>query len=84
MLSLSLNELEQMVAALQALATIKEDMVLSHEEMESTMKTNELHIAVLKQEVETAGDFLVEQESRLVRANQTINDLIRKLRSIED
>lgn len=83
MLNLSLSELEQMVAALQSLATIKDDMVNSHDEMESAIKTSELHIAVLRQEVDTAGDFLIEQESRLVRANQTINDLIRKLKTIE-
>jgi hypothetical protein len=58
-----------MVAALQSLATVKEDMVQVQQQMTSVIKTNELQISVLKNEVETAADFLIEQEARICRAN---------------
>jgi hypothetical protein len=39
---------------------------------------------VLKHEVDVAADFLIDQEQRLIRANGTINDLIEKLKDIEE
>jgi hypothetical protein len=52
--------------------------------MAASLTTNELQLDVLRLEVETAADFLIDQEQRLVRANGTINDLIAKLRMIEE
>ena len=83
-LTLSIQELEKMVSALQSLAMIKEDMVKTQTKMQQAAKTSELQIAVLKQEVDVAAEFLIDQEQRLVRANGTINDLISKLKQIEE
>lgn len=66
---MSIGELEQMVQALQSLATVKEDVLSAHEQMTSELKTNDLQIEVLKQEVDIAADFLIDQEQRMLKAN---------------
>ena len=51
-----------MVGALRGLASIKEDIVTQNELMKNQLATNDLQIQVLKAEVDTVGDFLLEQE----------------------
>ena len=58
----STQELQLMVGALRGLASIKEDIVTQNELMKNQLATNDLQIQVLKAEVDTVGDFLLEQE----------------------
>jgi hypothetical protein len=52
--------------------------------MVKVIKSNELQMEVLKHEVGISADFLIDQEQRLVKANETINELIKKLMKIEE
>ena len=51
-----------MVGALRGLAAIKDDVMNQNEVMKNHLSTNDLQIQVLKAEVDTVGDFLLEQE----------------------
>ena len=53
-----------MVGALRGLAAIKDDVMNQNEVMKNHLSTNDLQIQVLKAEVDTVGDFLLEQEQK--------------------
>ena len=56
-----------MVGALRGLASIKEDIVTQNELMKNQLATNDLQIQVLKAEVDTVGDFLLDQEQKALK-----------------
>lgn len=59
-MNLTIDELQSMIAALQTLATVKDDLVDSQAAMNNTISTHTLHIDLLRKEVEVAGDFLLD------------------------
>ena len=61
-LTQSLEELKLMVTSLKGLSAVNKETQNKYSLLQRQAKTSEIHISVLKSEVATATDFILEQE----------------------
>jgi chromosome segregation ATPase len=77
-------DLQGQLTSLNQMVSVKDDLTEQLDQLNTYIEELQVQKKLMQKELETAGDYLLEQEEKTNKANKTALDLLNKLKEADE